>query len=223
MTNGTGIQLFDNGEFELRVTPNGDSFTVEAPGLARALSVKDAFNLVRSLPDDEKGSSLVRTLGGDQRVWYVTESGFYRVIGQRQPARIKDPAVRAQVIRFQDWIYRDVLPAIRRRGFYGREMDEPVTYTWDEVTTIIRQRYGVLVSVPQLTRMLRTAGILRQTGVPKKAHQHFFWFTGTAWEIHPHAVPFLIRKFEDTARELEQFRFLQTRLELDGFASRELA
>ena len=54
-------------------------------------------------------------------------------------------------------------------------------------------------------------------------HGLHYLFTGTAWEIHPHAVPFLIRKFEDTARELEQFRFLQTRLELDGFASRELA
>lgn len=124
--------------------------------------------------------------------------------------------MREQVERFQNWIYREVLPSLRRTGHYEQAIDEPVTYTWDEVTTVIRQRYGVVVSVPALTRMLRTAGILRQTGVPKKQHQHFFWFTGTAWEIHPHTVPFLTRAFEDTARQLQEFRFLQARLELEG-------
>lgn len=105
----------------------------------------------------------------------------------------------------------------------GRAIDEPVTFTWDEVTTIIRQRYGITVSVPVLTRMLRTAGILRQTGVPKKAHQHFFWFTGTAWELHPQAIPFLTRAFEDTTRQLQEFRFLRTRLELDGVGANSIA
>ncbi|SFO59410.1 BRO-N domain-containing protein [Amycolatopsis rubida] len=212
----SSIQLFDNGEFELRVTPEGDSFTVEAPGLASALGHRSAYELLRSLPEDEKGYAPVRTPGGEQRSGYVTEPGFYRVLGQRQLGRIKAPAVRGQVERFQNWIYREVLPSLRRTGRYERAVDEPVTYTWDEVTTIIRQRYGVVVSVPALTRMLRTAGILRQTGVPKKAHQHFFWFTGTAWEIHPHAIPFLTRSFEDTARQLQEFRFIQGRLELDG-------
>lgn len=216
MTYSTGVHLFTNQEFELHVTPEGDSFTVGAVGLARALSVRDGYTLVRNLPADEKGHTLERAADGDRKVWFVTEPGFYRILGQRQPARVKDLEVRTQVLRFQNWIYRDVLPALRRGNQRDRAVDEPVTYTWDEVTTIIRQRYGVTVSVAALTRMLRTAGILRQTGAPKKQHQHFFWFTGTAWEIHPHAVPFLMRSFEDTTRELEQFRFMQVRLELDG-------
>lgn len=180
----------------------------------RAMSVRDGYTLVRNLPKEEKGQHVLERAHGDG--WFVTEPGFYRVLGQRQLGRIKDEAVREQVERFQNWIYREVLPSLRRTGRYERAIDEPFTYTWDEVTTIIRQRYGVVVSVPTLTRMLRTAGILRQTGVPKKAHQHFFWFTGTAWEIHPHAIPFLTRSFEDTARQLQEFRFLQARLELDG-------
>lgn len=213
------VQLFNNGEFEIHVKPDGDSFTVAAPGLARALGFREAYDLLRCVPEDEKGSELVRTPGGTQRTWHLTEPGFYRVLGQRQLRRIKDPAVRDMVQRFQNWIYHDVLPSLRRTGHYDRAIDEPMTYTWDEVTAIIRQRYGVVVSVPVLTRMLRTAGILRQTGVPKKAHQHFFWFTGTSWEIHPHAVPFLTRSFEDTARQLQDFRFMQARLELDGVGS----
>lgn len=113
------IQLFDNGEFQLRVTPVGDTFKVEAPGLARALGFREAYDLVQSIPDEEKGSGPTRTPGGDQQVWHVTEPGFYRAIGQRQAARVKSGAVRDQVIRFQNWVYREVLPAIRRTGSYG--------------------------------------------------------------------------------------------------------
>ncbi|MDF2969266.1 MAG: hypothetical protein K0Q93_3044 [Nocardioidaceae bacterium] len=213
------IQMFNNDEFELRVTPSGDSFTVAAPGLAQALSYRDSADLVRGLPDDEKGYAVVRTPGGEQRVWHVTEPGFYRAIGQRQVGRIKDRGVRDQVQRFQDWIYREVLPSLRQTGRYERALDEPVTLTWDEVATLMRQRYGIVVSVPVLTRTLRAAGILRQTGVPRKPHQHFFWFTGTSWTIHPHAVPFLTREFEGTAHQLREFRFIQARLELDGMAA----
>jgi len=73
---------------------------------------------VRSIPEPEKGSEIVRTPGGDQRVWYLTEPGFYRAVGQRQATRIKDPAARERVARFQGWVYGEVLPAIRRTGSY---------------------------------------------------------------------------------------------------------
>jgi anti-repressor protein len=110
----SNIQLFNNGEFEIRVTPTGDSFIVEAPGLARSLGSRDALTMLRSVPEEEKGYALVRTLGGDQQVWHVTEAGFYRVLGQRQAARIKDPQVRSMVERFQSWVFGEVLPALRR-------------------------------------------------------------------------------------------------------------
>lgn len=211
----SAVQLFQNGEFELRVTEDGDTFTVAAPGLARALAFAEARDMIRSLPSDEKGSELSPTPGGRQKTWFVREPGFYRIIGQRQPARIKDPAIRAQVVRFQDWIYKEVLPTLRRTGRYEL-IDEPTTYTWDEVATLFRQRFGIPTSVANLTRTLRDAGVLRQTGVPKVAHRQFFWFTGTSWQIHPYAVPFLARKFEDTRRQLQELRFIQARLELEG-------
>lgn len=112
------LQLFQTSEFELRITPGGDSFTVEAPGLARALGMRDAHRLVESLPEEEKGYTLSWTPGGPQRVWHLTEPGFYRAIGQRQAARIKDPDIRDQVERFQSWVYSEVLPTIRRTGRY---------------------------------------------------------------------------------------------------------
>lgn len=105
---------FDNGEFRLDITPHeSDGFRVVASGLARALGFRQALDLTRGLPESEKGYELVRTPGGEQRVTYVTEAGFYRALGMRQTARIQDVAIRDQVERFQAWVYGVVLPGIR--------------------------------------------------------------------------------------------------------------
>lgn len=106
--------MFRNGEFELSITPHAvDGFRVVASGVARALGFRDAARLVESIPDAEKGYAPACTPGGDQRVWYLTEAGFYRALGQRQVARIRDAGVRAMVERFQAWVYREVLPGLR--------------------------------------------------------------------------------------------------------------
>lgn len=121
----TDLIPFRNDEFELTATPDGDSFRVLAPGLAHALGFRQALDLTRTIPDSEKGYELVRTPGGEQRVGYVTEAGFYRALGQRQAARVKTPEIRAQVERFQTWVYTEVLPAIRRTGTYATTSPAP--------------------------------------------------------------------------------------------------
>lgn len=220
----SAIQLFNNGEFELSFTPVGKSFIVSGPTLARALGFPDAARMVRNLPADEKGMTLESTLGGNQQVWYVTEPGFYHVVGQRQPGRIKDELIRGQVERFQRWVHHDVLPEIRQHGSYrprqrnefGVDITPPDTYTYDEVCGLLRQYFGVNLTVNELTRNLRAGGVLKQNGAPTKKHAHMFWFTGHAWNIHKHVVPQVAFKVYDTGRELQDFRFLQARLELEG-------
>lgn len=111
----TALAPFQNAEFQIVVTEHqSDGFRVEAPGLARALGMRDAYRLLESIPDEEKGYTTACTPGGEQIVGYVTEAGFYRALGQRQAARIPDEHMRAQVERFQSWVYREVLPALRR-------------------------------------------------------------------------------------------------------------
>lgn len=111
----TDLIQHTNGEFDLSITPHAtDGFRVLAPGLARALGFREAFDLLRSIPLEEKGSEIVRTPGGDQRVGFVTEAGFYRALGQRRSARIADDAVRGMVVRFQAWVYGEVLPSLRK-------------------------------------------------------------------------------------------------------------
>jgi len=219
----THIEMFSNGEFELHVLTEAETFSIQAEGVARALGVRDGYTLVRNLADDEKHYVLER----GREVWHVAEPGLYRVVGQRQSARIKDPSVKAQVQRFQRWLFHEVLPSLRRTGTYTiptqavevEEFYQPHTLTWDETRALIRQRYGIPMSVNELTRTLRTAGVLKQNGTPRKDWEHLFWFTGSSWNVHPHTVAQLTKKIVDTGRELQQFRFLQAQLELEGVGS----
>lgn len=115
----TQITPFNNGEFQIDMIPAGDSFKVAAPGLAKALGFAEARDMLRSIPEEEKGSEIAPTPGGRQMITIVTEAGFYRAIGNRQAARVKDENIRAQVERFQSWVYGEVLPTIRKTGGYG--------------------------------------------------------------------------------------------------------
>lgn len=113
------IERFTNGEFEVELLPDGDSFRVVASGLAKALGFHAAKDMLRTVPEREKGRELSPTPGGQQQVWTLSEPGFYRVLGQRQAARVKDPLVREQVERFQTWVYGEVLPSLRKAGSYS--------------------------------------------------------------------------------------------------------
>lgn len=93
---------------------------------------------------------------------------------------------------------------------------EPNTYSWDEAAALVHQRTGVPVAVNELTRILRSGGVLKQTGAPRKEYRHWFWFTGSAWNIHPHVIRDLIYKVFTVGRDLQDARFTQARLEFEG-------
>lgn len=68
-----------------------------------------ARNTLRRLPERMKDVEEINTPGGVQRMTVVSESGVYRMV-----MRSNLPAAEA----FQDWIAKDVVPAIRRTGSY---------------------------------------------------------------------------------------------------------
>lgn len=208
------IQLFDNGEFNLEIVAAGDSFIVKAPGLARSLGFKEARDMLRTIPADEKGSEIAPTPGGDQEMWHVTEPGLYRVIGKRQTTRIKNEEIRDKVDRFQRWVYHDVLPAIRRNGFYAApgmraevadDPFKPDAYTWKETCTVIRQEYRVRIGVVDLRRTLMAAGVLNQQFEPKSDFSDCFWWTGTAYLVFRHCVPALWFHYREAKRKIQVF------------------
>jgi prophage antirepressor-like protein len=82
--------------------------------VSKALGYRDAANAMRNLDDDEKGTQIVSTLGGDQMLTIVSEPGVFRLIfTSRKP----------EAERFKRWLAHDVLPKLRRSGSYS--LDQP--------------------------------------------------------------------------------------------------
>jgi hypothetical protein len=80
-----------------------------AADVASALRYLSAKDMTRNLDDDEKDGQIVPTLGGDQEMTVISESGLYSAILRSRKAEAK---------RFKKWVTAEVLPAIRKHGRY---------------------------------------------------------------------------------------------------------
>lgn len=210
--------VFHNNEFEVCFDPDGvGSFRVYAPLLAKQLGYGTAKDLVRTLDEDEKtlvkgyaNSPTLNNLG----VWYVTEPGFYKIVGQRNIRVIRDPKIRAAVYRFQRWIFHDVVPQMVRSG-QALGPEPGAVWSWDEVASQIRQRYGLDYKATQITTGLRAAGWLKLgSSTPKHEYRHHFWHTGTAYLLFPHVLPELVADLVGTMREIGEPQAQQYQLQI---------
>lgn len=93
---------------------NGEPWFV-LKDICEALEMADHLVALRRLDDDEKGEYLIPTPGGNQVMRTVCESGFYKLIARSRKATT--PGTFAH--RFTNWVFRDVIPSIRKTGAYG--------------------------------------------------------------------------------------------------------
>ena len=103
-------KIFEHEQFgQCRfVTINGEPWFVAAD-LCRALEIKQPARALSRLDDDEKGVTTIHTLGGPQQVLIVSEPGLYRLIFTSRKAEAR---------QFQRWVCHEVLPSIRKYGYY---------------------------------------------------------------------------------------------------------
>jgi prophage antirepressor-like protein len=80
-----------------------------AADVSAALEYRIAGDMTRNLDDDEKGTQIVRTPGGEQEMLVINESGLYSAILRSRKSEAK---------RFKKWVTAEVLPAIRKHGRY---------------------------------------------------------------------------------------------------------
>ena len=97
-----------------------------AADVSAALEYRDAGNMARNLDDDEKGTQIVSTLGGDQEMLVINESGLYSAILRSRKAEAK---------RFKKWVTAEVLPAIRKHGRYDDEENKLNTLVGQTIGT----------------------------------------------------------------------------------------
>ena len=87
-----------------------------ATDVAKILGYRDARDMARMLDDDEKGTHNLRTLGGEQELYIISESGLYACI-----LKSRRPEAKA----FRKWVTSEVLPAIRKNGGYAAPGAQP--------------------------------------------------------------------------------------------------
>lgn len=84
--------------------------------VAEALRHTNPERAVRNFVDDEdKGVTVLVTPGGTQQVTIINEPGVYSLILQSKTETAK---------KFKHWVTHDVLPSIRKQGYYSVLSDE---------------------------------------------------------------------------------------------------
>jgi prophage antirepressor-like protein len=129
------IKAFNNNNLHTEITIKG---TYEKP-LFRAndigliLDIKYIHNSIKDFKDDEKVTHLMDTLGGQQKVTFLTAKGLYKTL-----FRSRKPIAET----FQDWVC-DVIEEIRLTGKY--ELENKIKYLEDELlkskTKQVRRNY----------------------------------------------------------------------------------
>lgn len=116
------FELFKHPKFgEIRVflpdsNPSNPWFV--AADVCRALELDSVSKAISRLNDNEKsfatiparGMNSIPTRGGEQKMLIVNEPGLYRLIFSSR---------KKEAVEFQNWVYHEVLPSIRKHGYYS--------------------------------------------------------------------------------------------------------
>ena len=108
--NENKIQVWNYESSEIRtVQVNGEPWFVLSD-VCKVLEISNSRNISSRLEPDEKGVTLVDTLGGAQQMTIINESGLYTVILRSDKPQAKP---------FRKWVTSEVLPSIRKHGSYS--------------------------------------------------------------------------------------------------------
>ena len=126
----TAITPFHYGDEQVRTYEEDGQVWFIATDIARILGHRDATDATRGLDADEKGTKIVRTLRGEQKLTSVSEAGLYTILVRARVEAAKP---------FRRWVTHEVLPSIRRTGFYSLSGAAPAPSAEDRALTRARQ------------------------------------------------------------------------------------
>lgn len=109
MTAALAPYVFDGMQVRISVDADGEPWFF-ATDVCVVLGLGNSRQALTRLAEDEKGVTTDDTLGGPQERAIVSEAGLYRLIFTSRKTEAES---------FRRWVSHDVLPTIRRTGFYG--------------------------------------------------------------------------------------------------------
>lgn len=99
----------DFGKIRTAGTPDRPLFCLA--DVCKALDISNSRDVKSRLNQKGVVSSDTLTNGGNQKLLYINEPNLYKCIFQSR---------KADAERFQDWVFEEVLPTIRKTGSYQR-------------------------------------------------------------------------------------------------------
>ncbi|HCZ3606010.1 TPA: antirepressor protein [Escherichia coli] len=122
---------------------NGDPWFV-AKDVCVALEISNSRDALKALDADEKKTvALSYGIRGNPNHSLISESGFYKLIARSRKA--VTPGTFAH--RFSNWVFRNVIPGIRKTGAYG--------IPWGALQDFSRRKEQYQISASQKGRELQ--------------------------------------------------------------------
>lgn len=110
---------------QIRIIIINDNPWFVAKDICDALSLSNHRDAISKLDKDEKGVALTDTLGGQQELNIINESGMYALVMRSRDA-MKEGTPQH---KFRKWVTSEVLPSIRKTGKYeAQQINTPKNY-----------------------------------------------------------------------------------------------
>lgn len=142
------VKAFNYDPNEVRITMKENNPWFCLKDVCDILEIGNITDTVKRL--DEKGLDKIEvlTLGGIQEMWFVNEANLYRVIFRSNKKEAK---------KFQDWVFNDVLPSIRKNGFYMATTEIQVPELMTKVNELEQKLESFVTLTSHESRLLQKA------------------------------------------------------------------
>ena len=171
MDNRNALQIFKNEEFgSIRTFVKNGEYWFVGRDVCNAFQDKNPNRSIGRIDDCDKRSLKIKdSLGREQTVTVINESGLYALLFAMQPQRAnKDGVSNAYPIevqerieklrRFKRWVTHDVLPTLRKTGSYSMSPQEnkPDTQN-DAILQVLMKNTEVLQAIVQQNQQIMIA------------------------------------------------------------------
>lgn len=113
----TNLSVFAFEGYQVRFVGTAEQPEWVAQDICECLELSDTSKALEPLEADEKGTKIVRTLGGEQEMLTVMEPGLYRLVFKSRKSIAQ---------RFKRWVFHEVIPSVRKTGSYSIESSTPI-------------------------------------------------------------------------------------------------
>lgn len=171
MDNRNALQIFKNEEFgSIRTFVKNGEYWFVGRDVCNAFQDKNPNRSVGRIDDCDKRSLKIKdSLGREQTVTVINESGLYALLFAMQPQKAHNHGVSDEypieikeriekLRRFKRWVTHDVLPTLRKTGSYSMNPQENKTDTQnDAILQVLMKNTEVLQAIVQQNQQIMIA------------------------------------------------------------------